>query len=410
MPSQELAVIVKNLCKSFKLPHEQHSGIKQRIINIFKGIKGYEIQKVLDDVSFEIKKGEFFGIVGRNGSGKSTLLKILAGIYVPDKGLVQVKGSLTPFIELGVGFNPELTGRENVFLNGALLGFSEVEMNEMYGSIVEFAELESFMDQKLKNYSSGMQVRLAFSIAIRARSDILLVDEVLAVGDAAFQSKCFDYFYKLKKSDTTVIFVSHDQGALERFCDRCILLDKGMNISYGETKKVLSKYSGIAFERLENDEITINNSKKNEKKASPQAMIENTVTLDEDGDEKNKFSYGSKITIEYDIKFLKDTNNPIMGVTIWQKNVDKAFIATNTLIDGYKDSGAFKKGDHLRLTFKLPRTLNSGEYIIEPALANEAGTVFYDKQPNAATFFINGGNNPYSILSFDEKMIYKKQP
>lgn len=183
----EPAVIIKDLYKSFKLPHEQHSGIKQAVVNIAKGKKGYETQRVLEDVSFEIKKGEFFGIVGRNGSGKSTLLKLLAGIYSPDKGLVQVNGSLTPFIELGVGFNPELTGRENVYLNGALLGFGRKEMDEMYEEIVSFAEIEKFMDQKLKNYSSGMQVRLAFSIAIQAKSDILVLDEVLAVGDEAFQ-------------------------------------------------------------------------------------------------------------------------------------------------------------------------------------------------------------------------------
>src|SRR5690606_31573026 len=158
---------------------------------MFRGKRTYEKQQVLKNISFEIKKGEFVGIVGRNGSGKSTLLKLLAGIYSPDKGSIEVNGKLVPFIELGVGFNPELTGRENVFLNGALLGFNRKEMQAMYKDIVEFAELERFMDQKLKNYSSGMQVRLAFSIAIRAQSDILLIDEVLAVGDAAFQQKCY---------------------------------------------------------------------------------------------------------------------------------------------------------------------------------------------------------------------------
>lgn len=407
MSAQEPAVIVKDLYKTFKLPHEQHSGFKQLIINVFKRVRGYEKQHVLKDISFEIKKGEFFGIVGRNGSGKSTLLKILAGIYVPDKGLVQVNGSLTPFIELGVGFNPELTGRENVFLNGALLGFSRSEIEEMYSTIVEFAELEKFMDLKLKNYSSGMQVRLAFSIAIRAKSDILLVDEVLAVGDAAFQSKCFDYFYELKKSDTTVIFVSHDQGSLERFCDRCILLDKGSAVSYGNTKKVLRYYSGIALENIEDSETDTKKSKNKQHKPT-QAFIKNTVALNEYGEKKSKFIYGSKIIIEYDIEFLKDTNNPIMGVTVWKKNVDGAIIATNTLVDGYKDSGLFKKGDNIRLTFKLPAILNNGEYIIEPALANEAGTVFFDKQPNAAVFFVNSGNNPHSVLSFDNKMMYKK--
>ena len=183
------ALEVKNVSKSFRLPTEQASGIKQAFVNWTKGIKGYKEQKVLKDISFKVKKGDFYGIVGRNGSGKSTLLKIISQIYTPESGTVKVDGTLVPFIELGVGFNPELTGRENIYLNGALLGFSKEEISAMYDEIVEFAELEEFMDQKLKNYSSGMQVRLAFSIAIKAQGDILVLDEVLAVGDEAFQRK-----------------------------------------------------------------------------------------------------------------------------------------------------------------------------------------------------------------------------
>src|SRR4029078_11754340 len=173
-------VTVDTVHKSFRLHHERHTGLKQLLVNFYKR-RSFEKQHVLKGVSFEIKKGEFFGIVGRHGSGKSTLLKLLAGIYVPDRGDVTVRGRLTPFIELGVGFNPELTGRENIYLNGALLGFNHKEMAAMYDTIVDVAELHKFMDQKLKNYSSGMQVRLAFSIAIRAKSDILLLDEVFAV-------------------------------------------------------------------------------------------------------------------------------------------------------------------------------------------------------------------------------------
>ena len=183
----ETVISVKNLHKSFRLPTERAWGLKQGIFNRLKDIKGYKEQHVLNNISFDIKKGEFVGIVGRNGSGKSTLLKTLAKIYFPEKGTVEINGNLIPFIELGVGFNLDLTGRENIYLNGALLGFSNKEMDAMYDEIVKFAELEDFMDQKLKNYSSGMQVRLAFSIAIRAKGDILLLDEVLAVGDAVFK-------------------------------------------------------------------------------------------------------------------------------------------------------------------------------------------------------------------------------
>ena len=241
----DVAIRVKNLHKSFKLPTERAWGLKQAIFNRLRGIKGYKKQQVLRGIEFEVKKGEFLGIIGRNGSGKSTLLKVLSGIYVPDKGDVDVYGTLVPFIELGVGFNPELTGRENVYLNGALLGFSNEEVDEMYDGIVDFAELKDFMDQKLKNYSSGMQVRLAFSIAIRARGDILVLDEVLAVGDAAFQKKCNDYFEKLREDDQTIILVTHSMDNVRKFCDRAILIENGRIACEGDPKKVAKAYENL---------------------------------------------------------------------------------------------------------------------------------------------------------------------
>ena len=236
-----LAIHVSGLHKSFRLPTERAFGLKQAIFNRLRGIRGYKDQKVLSGINFDIKKGEFVGIVGRNGSGKSTLLKTLAGIYYPEKGEIVIDGNLIPFIELGVGFNPELTGRENVYLNGALLGFSRKEVNEMYHEIWKFAELEDFQDQKLKNYSSGMQVRLAFSIAIRAKGDILLLDEVLAVGDAAFQKKCEDYFESLH-GNQTVILVTHSMENITRFCDRAILIENGKITLDDEPKKVAEAY------------------------------------------------------------------------------------------------------------------------------------------------------------------------
>ena len=238
--SQDI-IIVDHLSKSFKLPTERSWGLKQAIFNRLKGIKGYTKQEVLKDISFTVKKGEFLGIVGRNGSGKSTLLKILAQIYIPDSGSITVHGSLVPFIELGVGFNPELTGRENIYMNGAMLGFSNEEMDQMFDDIVQFAELAPFMDQKLKNYSSGMQVRLAFSIAIRARGDILILDEILAVGDAAFQEKCNQYFASLGKNQT-VILVTHSMENVREFCDRAILIDQGKIIEEGDPEVVADAY------------------------------------------------------------------------------------------------------------------------------------------------------------------------
>ena len=233
-----------HVSKSFKLPTEQATGLKQAVINWTKGVKGYKKQTVLKDVSFEVHQGEFFGIVGRNGGGKSTLLKLISQIYYPNDGEIRVHGKLVPFIELGVGFNPELTGRENVYLNGALLGFSREQVDAMYDDIVDFAELDEFMDQKLKNYSSGMQVRLAFSVAIKAQGDILVLDEVLAVGDEAFQRKCNDYFTEIKKDPTkTVILVTHDMGAIKRYCTRAMFIQDGVVAAIGDRETVAEQYT-----------------------------------------------------------------------------------------------------------------------------------------------------------------------
>lgn len=242
--SQNVVIRVQDLHKSFRLPTERAAGLKQAIFNWLKGVKGYTEHEVLRGINFEIKQGEFVGIVGRNGSGKSTLLKLLAQIYYPEQGKIEVNGTLVPFIELGVGFNPELTGRENVYLNGALLGFSHKEMDAMYDEIVRFAELEPFMDAKLKNYSSGMQVRLAFSIAIRAKGDILILDEVLAVGDAEFQGKCNDYFASLD-GNQTVILVTHDMNNVRRFCNRAILIENGKVMADGDPEAVATAYENL---------------------------------------------------------------------------------------------------------------------------------------------------------------------
>ena len=244
MKNDDIAISVKNLHKSFKLPTERAWGLKQAIFNRLKGIKGYKEQKVLNGISFDIHRNEFVGIVGRNGSGKSTLLKTLAKIYFPEKGSIEINGSLIPFIELGVGFNPDLTGRENIYLNGAMLGFSNKEMDAMYDEIVDFAELRDFMDQKLKNYSSGMQVRLAFSIAIRAKGDILLLDEVLAVGDAAFQKKCNDYFASIKGKQT-VILVTHSMDNVKKFCTRAILIENGKILLDDTPNAVADAYQNL---------------------------------------------------------------------------------------------------------------------------------------------------------------------
>ena len=253
MTENNIAVKIDHVSKSFRLPTEASTSLRTTMVNYFRGIKGYKEQHILKDISFDVKKGDFFGIVGKNGSGKSTLLKIISQIYAPEKGAVTVNGNLVSFIELGVGFNPELTGRENVYLNGALLGFSKKEMDELYDEVVAFSELEEFMDRKLKNYSSGMQVRLAFSIAIHADSEILLIDEILAVGDEAFQAKCNDYFLQLKEEGKTVILVTHDMGSVKEYCNKAVLIDDGEVKVIGSPDDVANQYSLDNFARVISD-------------------------------------------------------------------------------------------------------------------------------------------------------------
>lgn len=238
--TNKAAIKVTNLTKSFKIPLDKGKSIKKRVLG--RSSKGHRIFTPLDSVSFTVNKGDFFAIAGRNGSGKSTLLKTISGIYEPTVGKVEVNGILVPFIELGVGFNPQLTGRENVYLNAALLGFSRQETDIMYDDIVDFAELHNFMEERLQNYSSGMQVRLAFSIAIRAKGDVLLLDEVLAVGDSAFQQKCFTYFEQLKRDNKTVILVTHSMSNVERFCNRGLLLDNGKITHIGSGEEIAKAY------------------------------------------------------------------------------------------------------------------------------------------------------------------------
>ena len=248
-------VKVDKIQKTFRLPTESTQSLRTSLVNRFKGIKGYKEQSILKDISFDVEEGDFFGVVGKNGSGKSTLLKIISQIYVPEQGSVEIDGKLVSFIELGVGFNPELTGKENVYLNGAMLGFSSNEIDQMYDSIVDFAELHEFMNQKLKNYSSGMQVRLAFSVAIKADGDILILDEVLAVGDEAFQRKCNQYFMERKDSGKTTILVTHDMAAVKKYCNKAVLIEDGEVKVIGNPDDVANQYS-LDNARRVNDQDT----------------------------------------------------------------------------------------------------------------------------------------------------------
>jgi ABC-type polysaccharide/polyol phosphate transport system ATPase subunit len=240
-PADGIAIATEDLRKDFKLPQEQRTTFKEHFLHPLKRTR-YDANTALDGVSFSVGAGEFFGVIGPNGSGKSTLLKILARIYQPTSGHVRVSGALSPFIELGVGFNPDLNARDNVWINGTLLGLTTKQLRQRFDDIIEFAELERFVDLKLKNYSSGMQLRLAYSIAIQVPFDILLLDEVLAVGDLAFQQKCFATFGRMRDEGKTLVFVSHDLEAVASYCDRTLLLENGVARAIGPTDEVIDLY------------------------------------------------------------------------------------------------------------------------------------------------------------------------
>ncbi|HTC71719.1 MAG TPA: ABC transporter ATP-binding protein, partial [Solirubrobacteraceae bacterium] len=245
-PNSPPPVLVDRVQKRFEIPRDQVSTLKERALHPFRR-SVTDTLHALRGVSFAVQPGEFFGIVGRNGSGKSTLLKCLAGIYSVDSGRIFVNGRMSTFIELGVGFNPDLPARDNALLNATMLGLSPREARKRFDSVIDFAELGDFVEMKIKNYSSGMLVRLAFAVMIHVDAEILLIDEVLAVGDASFQQKCYDEFERIRDSGSTVLFVTHDMSAVQRFCDRALLLEHGRPVVMGDPEHVGNRYLELNF-------------------------------------------------------------------------------------------------------------------------------------------------------------------
>lgn len=374
----DIAIKVEHISKIFKLPHEKQNSIKGSLVSLVKGGKrSYEKHEVLKDVSFEIKKGEFFGIVGRNGSGKSTLLKLLAGIYTPTRGQIHVNGKLTPFIELGVGFNPELTGRENVFLNGALLGFNRAEMAAMYDDIVAFAELEKFMDQKLKNYSSGMQVRLAFSIAIQAKTDVLVLDEVLAVGDEAFQRKCVAVFEQYQAQKQTIVLVTHDMGVVERFCTRALMIKDGEIVKMGSPRQVAKLYSEA------NRDAYAEQSRKREE-SQPEKGIDIQIMDASTGKPKKRFMQNEEVLVGLSWKREGVQN---AGVALMKKSGEYIF-GPNT----YKDKVTidYSRG---RIFYKLKLTVTPGDYYLKAGLFGSTDAEVLEFVDEGPLLMVEANNN-----------------
>jgi ABC-2 type transport system ATP-binding protein len=386
---------VSNVSKDFLLPHLRQTTLKGKALNMFRKSRTMEVQQALSDVSFDVERGEFLGVVGRNGSGKSTLLKILAGIYVPTRGQVTVAGKLVPFIELGVGFNPELTGRENVYLNGALLGFSKGEVDGMYDDIVAFAELEASMDQKLKNYSSGMQVRIAFSVATRAKADILLIDEVLAVGDAAFQRKCFEHFRALKKSDTTIIFVTHDMSAVRQFCTRAVLIEDCGIIAQGNAEDVAAQYT----ELLNPQPATAEPPAQGKRKGSGAIRYTEVVVPDQLREE-------GSLTLELEALAEHDVDEPVYGFMI--KNSSGApILGTNSVLKRQLPRGV-GNGERVRISWSVPNVFSDGLHHVDLMITDRQGVSIYDQWEEAASFtVIKEEKTPY-IVTPDTSLVVTK--
>ena len=348
------------MSKSFRLPHHQFVTLKQRALHPFQG-RSYDELHALRDVSFDVAGGEFFGIVGRNGSGKSTLLKCLASIYDIDAGRMAVDGRVSPFIELGVGFNPELTARDNVIINAIMLGLTRREARARFDEIIEFAELEEFVDLQLKNYSSGMAVRLGFAVAVQVDAEVLLVDEVLAVGDASFQQKCFTEFDRMKAANRTIVFVTHDMGTVERFCDRAMLLERGAILGIGPAEEISQQYNEINFGESAH---SLGGAA-----ASAGAMplrILATWIEDETGERIVTHQQGERCRACLLVEFTEAVQNPEFAITFRNGARHTVFV---TRSDIHGATGSFEPGERWVIGFSFINLLASARYELTPSVS-----------------------------------------
>jgi ABC-type polysaccharide/polyol phosphate transport system ATPase subunit len=358
---------VEGVSKTFRLPHQQYSTLKERALHPLRSTDYDELHAV-KDVSLQIAEGEFFGIVGRNGSGKSTLLKCIAGIYSVDRGRISVAGRLSPFIELGVGFNMDLTARDNVVINAIMLGLSRRAARARFDAVIEFAELEEFIDLKLKNYSSGMLVRLAFATAIQVDAEILLIDEVLAVGDAAFQQKCFEEFFRLKREGKTIVFVSHDMYSVERFCHRAMLMERGAMVQLGEPHKIARAYHKLNFGQLPHEAPVAADAGAS---AAASTEISDAWFENASGERVTSASQEESLCMCFEVRLTEDLLDPVFAATL-RTELGHTILVARSDRDG-RSSGSFSAGENVIARFSTPSWLTSSRYTLTPSLAR-AGT------------------------------------
>jgi ABC-2 type transport system ATP-binding protein len=386
-PSSALAIQVKDLHKSFRIPTQRVDSFKERAVRPFAS-RDYRELHALDGISFEIQQGEFFGIVGRNGSGKSTLLKLLASIYRADRGTIRIAGRLAPFIELGVGFNHDLTARENVVLNGVMMGLTPKEMRRRLDAVIDFAELREFADLKLKNYSSGMLVRLAFSVMMEADADVLLIDEVLAVGDASFQQKCADAFHQMKTEGKTIVLVTHEMGAVEAYCHRAMLLSEGQIQHIGAPAETGREYMKLNFAR------GVSSSGADSDRESVGARLLTCRIEDEAGEELTTLERGREIRLRAEVELLQEVPGLHVGFVI--ANADGlGLFEFGTPVSA--EDGDLVAGKRIVVTSVIQNALAAGRHFVHCGVQSSNGISIYVQ--NAVSFVIFGAQQTRGIIS-----------
>jgi ABC-type polysaccharide/polyol phosphate transport system ATPase subunit len=359
---EDIAVRAEGVSKVFRLPHRQVHTLKERVVHPTRR-RRYERLEALRDVSFDVARGEFFGIVGRNGSGKSTLMKCMAGIYRVDAGEMWMRGRMAPFIELGVGFNPDLTARDNVLLNAIMLGLTPAQARERYDDIIAFAELEQFVDLKLKNYSSGMQVRLAFSVMVHVDADVLLIDEVLAVGDAAFQQKCYDALNRIHHEGRTILLVTHDMDAVQRFCDRALLLEGGRMVAIGEPVSVAARYLQLNFATgttpPEDVEAIMGAGE-----GDGSAVVVDAWFQDADGRRTEAVEQGRPCALCMRVRFLEAIAEPVFGFVLSDDQHRPVFAVTTEWDE--RPTGTYGLGEVVDVAVSFDNWFAPGRYFASP--------------------------------------------
>jgi ABC-type polysaccharide/polyol phosphate transport system ATPase subunit len=384
-------VTCDDVWKTFRLPHERRHTLKERVLHPRRG-SGHDQLEALKGVSFDVARGEFFGIVGRNGSGKSTLLKVLAGIYRADRGEVRMAGRVSTFIELGVGFNPDLAARDNVLINGIMLGLSPREALRRFDEIIEFAELQEFVDLKLKNYSSGMHVRLAFSVMIQVDADILLIDEVLAVGDAAFQQKCFDAFNRLRDSGKTILFVTHDMGAVRRFCDRAMLLERGEQRLTGEPDRVGSHYIELNFGR----EVAPTEATDGERYGSQAAEIVDAWFEDENGQRTEHLGQGARCSVHVRTRYKE---RMLPNVALMIENEDHVPLFATSSADCRIDVPEHEPGDEWVFSVSFTMLYRPGRIWLSPWVVPIESQNLSDRRPRMTSAVVTADHDFGAVVN-----------